>query len=149
MSITTIARHAQGMRAREVITKLAEDAYFMRVDNRVTQVPPLRTHEADHEATSRSPADNGRTTQVHPTNLLEGLKQRSLVRSSTTRAPSLKDRMATREGGSEYEPVKILLKEPGLYPRQISVTHERWIESHTNRQDNEVMDQPQVLGTIP
>jgi hypothetical protein len=24
----------------EVITKLAEDAYFMRVDNRVTQVPP-------------------------------------------------------------------------------------------------------------
>jgi hypothetical protein len=32
----------------------------MRFDNRVTQVPPLRTHEADHEATSRSPADNGR-----------------------------------------------------------------------------------------
>jgi hypothetical protein len=27
----------------------------MRVDNRVTQVPPLRTREADHEATSRSP----------------------------------------------------------------------------------------------
>jgi hypothetical protein len=48
------------MRAGEVITKLAEDAYFMRVDNRVTQVPPLRTREADHEATSRSPADNGR-----------------------------------------------------------------------------------------
>jgi hypothetical protein len=61
----------------------------------------------------------------------------------------LKDRMVTREGGSEQEPVKILLKEPGLYPRQISVTHERWIESHTNRQDNEVMDQPQVLGMIP
>jgi hypothetical protein len=48
------------MRAGEVIAKLAEDAYFMRVDNRVTQVPPLRTREADHEATSRSPADNGR-----------------------------------------------------------------------------------------
>jgi hypothetical protein len=32
----------------------------MRVDNRVTQVPPLRTREADHEATSRSLADNGR-----------------------------------------------------------------------------------------
>jgi hypothetical protein len=32
MSITTIARQAQGMRAGEVITKLAEDAYFMRVD---------------------------------------------------------------------------------------------------------------------
>jgi hypothetical protein len=48
------------MRAREVITKLAEDAYFIRVDNRVTQVPPLRTREADHEATSRNPADNRR-----------------------------------------------------------------------------------------
>jgi hypothetical protein len=61
MSITTIARQAQGMRAGEVIAKLAEDAYLMRVDNRVTQVPPLRTREPDnHEATSRSPADNGR-----------------------------------------------------------------------------------------
>jgi hypothetical protein len=40
MSITTIARQAQGMRAGEVIAKLVEDAYFMRVDNRVTQVPP-------------------------------------------------------------------------------------------------------------
>jgi hypothetical protein len=40
MSITTIAHQAQGMRAGEVITKLAEDTYFMRVDNRVTQVPP-------------------------------------------------------------------------------------------------------------
>jgi hypothetical protein len=40
MSITMIARQAQGMRAGEVITKLAEDAYFMRVDNRVTQLPP-------------------------------------------------------------------------------------------------------------
>jgi hypothetical protein len=59
MSITTIAHQAQGMRAGEVITKLAEDAYFMRVDNKVTQVPPLRTCEADHEATSRSSADNG------------------------------------------------------------------------------------------
>jgi hypothetical protein len=60
MSITTIARQAQGMRAGEVIAKLTEDAYFMRVDNRVTQVPPLQTREVDHEATSRSPADNGR-----------------------------------------------------------------------------------------
>jgi hypothetical protein len=32
MSITTIARQAQGMRVGEVIAKLAEDAYFMRVD---------------------------------------------------------------------------------------------------------------------
>jgi hypothetical protein len=38
--MSTIARQAQGIRAGEVIAKLAEDAYFMRVDNRVTQVPP-------------------------------------------------------------------------------------------------------------
>jgi hypothetical protein len=53
MSITTIARQAQGIRAGEVITKLAEDAYFMRVDNRVSQVPPVRTHEVrNHKATT-------------------------------------------------------------------------------------------------
>jgi hypothetical protein len=40
MSITTIERQAQGMRTGEVIAKLAEDAYFMRVDNRIAQVPP-------------------------------------------------------------------------------------------------------------
>jgi hypothetical protein len=40
MSITAIARQAQGIRAGEVIGKLAEDAYFMRVDNSVTQSPP-------------------------------------------------------------------------------------------------------------
>jgi hypothetical protein len=40
MSITTIARQAPGMRAGEVIAKLAKHAYFMRVDNRVTQAPP-------------------------------------------------------------------------------------------------------------
>jgi hypothetical protein len=61
MFITTIARQAQGMRAGEVIAKLTEDAYFMRVDNRVAQVPPIRTRQPDNnEATSRSTADNGR-----------------------------------------------------------------------------------------
>jgi hypothetical protein len=60
MYITMIARQAQGMRAGEVIAKLAEDTYFMRVDNRVAQVPPVRTHQPDNEATSCSPADNGR-----------------------------------------------------------------------------------------
>jgi hypothetical protein len=60
MCITMIARQAQGMRAGEVIAKLTEDAYFMRVDNRVAQVPPVRTRQPDNEATSRSPADNGR-----------------------------------------------------------------------------------------
>jgi hypothetical protein len=43
MSITAIARQAQGIRTGEVIAKLAEDAYFMRVDNRVTQPPPSGT----------------------------------------------------------------------------------------------------------
>jgi hypothetical protein len=57
MSITAIARQAQGIRAGEVIAKLAEDAYFMRVDNMVNQPPPARNR--DNEATSRS-ADLGR-----------------------------------------------------------------------------------------
>jgi hypothetical protein len=57
MSITMIARQAQGMRAGQVIAKLAENAYFMRVDNRVVQTPPVRNR--DNEATSRS-ADIGR-----------------------------------------------------------------------------------------
>jgi hypothetical protein len=57
MSITTIARQAQGMRAGQVIAKLAEDAYFMQVNTRVTQPPPVRNR--DNEATSCS-ADIGR-----------------------------------------------------------------------------------------
>jgi hypothetical protein len=48
-----------GDRAGEVIAKLAEDAYFMLVDNRVTQVPPVRNRQQDNESTSRS-ADIGR-----------------------------------------------------------------------------------------
>jgi hypothetical protein len=56
MSITMIARQAQGIRAGEVIAKLAEDAYFIRVDNRVTQPPPARNR--DNEATNHS-ADLG------------------------------------------------------------------------------------------
>jgi hypothetical protein len=67
MSITAIARQAQRMRAGEVIAKLAKDAYFMRVDNRVTQPPPVRNR--DNEATSRS-ADLGhnRTRAELPAN---------------------------------------------------------------------------------
>jgi hypothetical protein len=57
MSITTIARQAQGMRAGQVIAKLAEDAYFMRVNARIAQPPPVRNR--DNEATSCS-ADNSR-----------------------------------------------------------------------------------------
>jgi hypothetical protein len=60
MSITTIAWQAQGHHAGEIITKLAEDTYFMWDDNRVAQVPPA----GNHEATSRSPVDSGRN-RVH------------------------------------------------------------------------------------
>jgi hypothetical protein len=42
------------MRAGEVIAKLAEDAYFMRVDNRVTQVPSVKNRQQDNKATSCS-----------------------------------------------------------------------------------------------
>jgi hypothetical protein len=59
MSITMIARQAHGMRVGEVIAKFTEDAYFMRVDNRVAQVPPVRNRQPDNEATSLSLADNG------------------------------------------------------------------------------------------
>jgi hypothetical protein len=66
MSITAITHQAQGICAGEVIAKLAEDAYFMRVDNRVNQPPPVRRR--DNETTSRS-ADNGpnRTRAKLPT----------------------------------------------------------------------------------
>jgi hypothetical protein len=45
----------------EAIAKLAEDAYFMRLDNRVTQAPPPRTRDPRHnKATSRSPVGGER-----------------------------------------------------------------------------------------
>jgi hypothetical protein len=43
MSITTIARQAKGMRMGEVIAKLTEDAYFVRVDNRVSSPQNTRS----------------------------------------------------------------------------------------------------------
>jgi hypothetical protein len=62
MSITAIARQAQGIRAGELIAKLPEDAYFMRVDNRVNQPPPAR--QRDNEATSRSAGNGPNRTQA-------------------------------------------------------------------------------------
>jgi hypothetical protein len=53
MSITTIACQAKGLRTGEVIAKLAEDAYFTRVDNRITQVP---LSELVNQATMKLPA---------------------------------------------------------------------------------------------
>jgi hypothetical protein len=94
MSITTIARQAQGMRAGEVIAKLAEDAYFMRVNNGVTHAPRLRSREADHEATSRSPADNGR-------NRTRGeLPQNPNRARASSGGPSQGGHSAGRAGGS-------------------------------------------------
>jgi hypothetical protein len=51
---------SSGVRAGEVIAKLAKDAYFRRVDKRVAQVPPVRNRQHDNEATSRNAVDNGR-----------------------------------------------------------------------------------------
>jgi hypothetical protein len=51
MSITGIARQAQGMRAGEVFAKLVEDAYFMPVDSRVAQPPPRQ--ERSHKSQCR------------------------------------------------------------------------------------------------
>jgi hypothetical protein len=62
MSITAIARQAQGIRAGEVIAKLAKDAYFMRVDNRVNQ--PLPAMQRDNEATSRSVGNGPNRTRA-------------------------------------------------------------------------------------
>jgi hypothetical protein len=56
MSITTIARQAQGMRARQVIAKLAENAYFMRVNNRVAQPPPPGTVTTKPQVAARTSA---------------------------------------------------------------------------------------------
>jgi hypothetical protein len=82
MSITTIARQAQGIRAGEVIAKLAEEAYFMRVDNRVNQPPPARPR--DNEAISRS-ANNG------PNRTRAELPAEPNRRRSNTAGPSLRD----------------------------------------------------------
>jgi hypothetical protein len=56
MSITALARQAQGIHAGEVIAKLAEDAYFMRVDNRVPQPPPLGTVTTKLQVAARTSA---------------------------------------------------------------------------------------------
>jgi hypothetical protein len=55
MSITAIAHQAQGIRAGEVIAKLAEDAYFMRFDNRDTQPPPPGTATTTAETPTMRP----------------------------------------------------------------------------------------------
>jgi hypothetical protein len=82
MSISAIARQAQGIRTGEVISKLAEEAYFMRVNNRVNQPPPARPR--DNEATSRS-ANNG------PNRTRAELPAEPNHRRSNGGGPSLRD----------------------------------------------------------
>jgi hypothetical protein len=54
MSITTIARQAQGMRAGQVITKLVKDAYFMRVNTRVANHVPSGTATTKQQVAVRT-----------------------------------------------------------------------------------------------
>jgi hypothetical protein len=54
MSITAVACQAQRMRAGEVIAKLAEDAYFMRADNRVAQPPPPLPRQEPRQRSHKS-----------------------------------------------------------------------------------------------
>jgi hypothetical protein len=82
MSTIAVARQAQGIRAGEVIAKLAEDAYFMRVDNRVYQPPPARP--CDNEAMSRS-ANNG------PNRTRADLPAETNRRRSNAAGPSQRD----------------------------------------------------------
>jgi hypothetical protein len=80
MSITTIARQAQGMRAGEAIAKLAEDAYFM-LSHPILQGKPnashvcariiLHTHDRQNECntiavTNRSRVKPVRYSLLHP-----------------------------------------------------------------------------------
>jgi hypothetical protein len=90
MSITTIARQAQKVRVGEVIAKLAEDTYFMRVDNRVTQVPSSEPMNLD---TMKLPAEVQQTVDVttpvennHTTPTAQGTQLEDPPRAATARA---------------------------------------------------------------
>jgi hypothetical protein len=92
MSITTTTCRAQGVRAGEVIAKLAEDAYFMRVDNRVIQVPLSELMNPDtmklpaavqQTVDATAPAENNHTIPTAPGPQLE-----DPLKAATTRAAS-------------------------------------------------------------
>jgi hypothetical protein len=95
MSITTIARQAQGVRAGEVITKLAEDAYFMRVKNRVTQVPPSELMNpgtmklpaaVQQMVDATAPVENNHTTPTALGTQLEDPPRAATVRAAPVEA---------------------------------------------------------------
>jgi hypothetical protein len=87
MSISTIARQAQRIRVGEVIAKLAEDAYFMRVDNKVTQVPPpelanMRTMKPQ-VAVQRIMDTTVLEEIIHRTPTVQGRQLEDLLRAAT------------------------------------------------------------------
>jgi hypothetical protein len=95
MSITTTARQAQWIRAGEVIAKLAENAYFMRVDNRVSQVAPLRTHEpgttkllvtVQRMVDATAPEENNHKIPTVPGHQLENLLRAATVPAAPAEA---------------------------------------------------------------
>jgi hypothetical protein len=116
--------------------------------NEIQQLATKKDHHTGRPLVVTLPIEVRRTTPLNVCHLrIQDLSNSPRIRQQALIPVEGSD--SDKRGGSEWEPVKILLKEPGLYPRQIPVTHEQWIESHTNRQDNKVMEQPQVLGTIP
>jgi hypothetical protein len=66
-------------------------------------------------------------------------------RPTTASGAVMKDRIGDQRGGSEWEPIKILLQRT----RPMSQSQLQWSHTNTSRQDNIVMDQLQFLGTIP
>jgi hypothetical protein len=98
MSITAIARQAQRIRAGEVIAKLVEDAYFMRVDNRVNQPPPARNR--DNELQVAAPTSVATvlelSSQLSPTVPVQTPADPRRVATATARSSLT----ATRGGGA-------------------------------------------------
>jgi hypothetical protein len=94
MSITTIARQAQRMRAGEIIAKLSEDAYFIRVDNRVTQVPPPPSGTASKttkpQVAVRTSVTNVIEGSYRPTPTVPGHRLVDLRMAATAPAPTMR-----------------------------------------------------------
>jgi hypothetical protein len=88
MSITAIARQAQGIRAGEVIAKLVEDAYFMRVDNRVNQPPPPGTATTKLQVAAPTSAATvlELSSQLSPTVLVQTPADPHRVATATVRS---------------------------------------------------------------
>jgi hypothetical protein len=89
MSITTIARQAQGMRAGQVIAKLAEDAYFMRVNigrNRTQAELPANPNLT--RATAGGPSQGGNSAQLLTAIARSSLIATLVAEAATAEAPT-------------------------------------------------------------